>query len=285
VQAVAAVASAAPPRPAQASFRQYRIEVDHGGQKRRATVQVPASFKAGQRLPVVLNFHGFRSYGDFQIMWSDMAEQATARGMITVHPEGVGTKGNQSWNAGACCGNAQKQKVDDPGFIRKLLTQLESKINEQGTNDAAFTPVAIDRTRVFSTGFSNGASLTYALAAEFNRADAPSTSPRLAAIAPVGSSAAPKVLASAVKIPTLHIHGTRDPIHPLDPQGIHWGAGVRETFEKFGDSKSRLVIVDGGGHTWPGTKTKLARAMQQLLGPIGYDVDATKEILDFFERF
>jgi len=85
---------------------------------------------------------------------------------------------------------------DDVGFIDFLLDELESKY-------------CIDRSRVYSTGLSNGAMMTQRLGCELNH--------RLAAIAPqigqaaLGFNCDPKY---DVSIPILNIWGTNDTITP-----------------------------------------------------------------------
>src|SRR5260370_26596224 len=58
-----------------------------------------------------------------------------------------------SWNGGACCGNAQSMGLDDVALIRAIFDAVGSHVN-------------IDRGRVFTTGFSNGGYLSYRLACD-----------------------------------------------------------------------------------------------------------------------
>src|SRR6185436_8653225 len=43
----------------------------------------------------------------------------------------------------------------------------------------------------------------------------------------------------------------------------------------------RQVVIEGGGHTWPGARTELIAGM--ILGRSTPEIDATKEIWDFFK--
>jgi poly(3-hydroxybutyrate) depolymerase len=97
-----------------------------------------------------------------------LAERA---GFIVVYPNGTGRLDEKllTWNAGLCCGYAMTEKVDDVGFVRALL-------------DALATRAPVDTARVYATGLSNGAMLSYRLAAQL--------SDRIAAVAPVAPDGA-----------------------------------------------------------------------------------------------
>ena len=69
-----------------------------------------------------------------------------------------------TWNAWNCCGYALKNGIDDVDFIRALIEGLQKRY-------------AIDSKRMFATGLSNGAMMSYRLACEL--------SDKIAAIAPV----------------------------------------------------------------------------------------------------
>ena len=72
---------------------------------------------------------------------------------IAVYPNGTGRGRFLVWNAGTCCGRAPLQGIDDVGFVRAMIDDLAKR-----------TP--IDRTRIYATGLSNGAMMTYRIAAE-----------------------------------------------------------------------------------------------------------------------
>lgn len=70
-------------------------------------------------------------------------------GFLVAYPDGFMT----TWNAGDCCGAAKIGKVDDVGFLGKLIDKLT------GAGLA-------DPKRVYVTGFSNGAGMAYRMACE-----------------------------------------------------------------------------------------------------------------------
>lgn len=100
---------------------------------------------------------------------TDMNSIADEEGFITVYPKGTGRFRNRflTWDAGYCCGYALENNIDDVGFIKALIEELQNTFN-------------IDPSRIYVTGHSNGAMLTYRLGAEL--------SDIIAAIAPVAGS-------------------------------------------------------------------------------------------------
>lgn len=85
-----------------------------------------------------------------------MIRAAGAReGFLAVHPGG--TPGRLfarrflTWNAGPCCGPAQREASDDVGFVLAVLRELAGLY-------------AVDATRVYATELSNGAMMALRLA-------------------------------------------------------------------------------------------------------------------------
>lgn len=263
---------------------------DHGGRTRTARIHVPESYDPTVPAMLVFNFHGFTSNGQQQEEYTRMSAASDARGFIAVHANGFET----SWNAGACCGAARDQGVDDVGYVMALLTRLEEEY-------------CIDPRRVYSTGMSNGGFLSYRLACE--RAD------RFAAIASVtGMLGLDSADCNPSRpVPVLHIHGTEDGI-------VRYGGGqtsvgtfvsaaasvghfrtvngcaseATETFsmgdvrcERWGSCEAssdvELCTVTGGGHTWPGTELDPIVALLFGLGHTTQYLDGTNYVLDFFE--
>jgi pimeloyl-ACP methyl ester carboxylesterase len=136
-------------------------------------------------LPLVLNFHGFLEPPKLQQLLTGMDKEASKRGMIVAYPQGVGL----SWNAGSCCGRAQAEKIDDVRYARDLVRELESEL-------------CIDKSRVYATGMSNGAIMSYRLACE--AADV------FAAVAPVDGVEALRECSPRRPVPILAINGTSD---------------------------------------------------------------------------
>jgi len=88
-----------------------------------------------------------------QQRYSGMDAASDREHFIAVYPNGTGRGRFLVWNAGTCCGRAPLQGIDDVGFVRAMIDDLAKR-----------TP--IDRTRIYATGLSNGAMMTYRIAAE-----------------------------------------------------------------------------------------------------------------------
>ncbi|MFV1967883.1 MAG: PHB depolymerase family esterase [Pirellulaceae bacterium] len=112
-------------------------------------------------------------------MWeTGWAEKADREGFLAVFPEGTPPDpsrparfiGNpQTWNDGSKRSNlgAAVRGVADVEFVSAMLSDLSTRFK-------------VDKRRVYATGFSNGASMTFRLARELSTA--------IAAVAPVAGA-------------------------------------------------------------------------------------------------
>lgn len=145
------------------------------GYPRRYEVYVPRTRPVTGRLrPVVLAFHGSAGSGKLFMRRSGWRNQADATGAIAVFPTGaryrVLDSGNLStkWNDFDLVNRVSLDEkppgypegadwpANDVGFVDAMLSDLEAKL-------------PIDRSRVYATGFSNGAGFTARLAVERSR--------------------------------------------------------------------------------------------------------------------
>jgi polyhydroxybutyrate depolymerase len=169
----------------------YSLAVAHDALERSYLVHMPPQTTTGAPLAVVLNLHGATSNAEQQEGYSRMDGAADRHGFIAVYPNGTGRFGNHyTWNAGFCCGYAMLHNIDDVGFILALLDDL-----------AARTP--IDRRRVYATGLSNGAMMSYRLAAQ--------ASTHIAAIAPVAGSLVIPAFGPEHPVPVMAFNSLDDP--------------------------------------------------------------------------
>ena len=266
--------------------------------ERRYLVHVPPRYDPAVPTPVVVAFHGGGGHAAGMAEFSGLDTKADEAGFIVVYPEGTGRLPRVlTFNAGACCGQAAARNVDDVAFTREILDDLA-------------TVATIDARRVFATGMSNGAMMAYRVAAEL--------SDRIAAIAPVGGPMGIEECAPGRPVPVIHFHGDADEFAPFEggrgrgvsgtdfqsvarsitawvqrnggraepeitPLADTEDDGTRVRVERHGGGREGaevvLVVVEGGGHTWPGHEPRL-----RLLGRSTRDVSANDLMWEFFER-
>ena len=253
----------------------------HGGRDRTYRLFVPSG--GGSKLPLVVAMHGGWGTGEKMAEQTGLDRAASKHGFAVVYPDGVW----RSWNAGSCCGKAASGNVDDVGFIRSLVKELGGSS-------------CIDDSRVYGTGFSNGAMLTNRIACE-----APGL---FDAIAPVSGGPMMDNCPEKPGVPALLMVGRQD-------ERIPWNGGVfDETYRpsiaeqvkvlakrnRCDDAQAKVAgtsdlcerrsscaggtvrwcIIDGVGHQWPGGQTIL----KLMLGPNRDVLDASDTILRFFKE-
>ena len=242
---VALVTIGAPPASASAELVSWRVE----GRTREAFVYAPATTSTSSRRPLVMAFHG---YGDdathFQLVnlhqaWPDA---------VVVYFQGLPTRAElPGWQV------ERGQYGDrDLKLVDAALADLRQRLR-------------IDDERIYATGFSNGAMLTYLLWAERPQV--------FAAYAPVAGRLRPSVEPTERR-PLLHIGGSRDTqvafadqqaafetairVNGVVGQGQSCGEGC--TLYGPGTPSPVMVSIHGGGHTYPtGTSETIVRFLRQ----------------------
>jgi polyhydroxybutyrate depolymerase len=170
------------------------LTLTHGGRRRSYLAHVPP-VRAGATAPrpVLLAFHGGGGNAKGFKDSAGLDAVSDREGFVVVYPNGTGPLRSLllTFNAGNnCCGSAQRQDVDDVGFAVAVLADLDRRLD-------------VDRERVYATGHSNGAIMSYRLAA--GRADL------IAAIAPVAGAMSLDAFAPSHPVPVMHIHSVDDP--------------------------------------------------------------------------
>jgi polyhydroxybutyrate depolymerase len=185
-------------------------------------IYVP-SFASNSAHPAIVAMHGGGGTGMMQASMTQLNELAASQGIYVVYLEGSGVI--QTFNAGGCCGSAQTQNIDDVLYVSRVLDDVSANYS-------------VDASKVFATGFSNGAMMSHRLACAL--AD------RIAGIAAVsgGSAEFDKdgnqyfVCNPQRPIPVLHIHALNDRNYPYAG-----GAGD-------GISGSNFYPIDSTIHDW-----------------------------------
>lgn len=285
------------PIPAQ----NYADSIQSGGLERTYLVHVPPVSGKTRSLPLLIALHGGGGTGQSMVTLTlgGLNTLADKEGFIVVYPDGV----EKQWNDGreGDFTRAHREKIDDVGFISALIDHLAQKHE-------------IDSQRVYATGISNGAMMSYRLACELSH--------KIAAVTPV-CGAMPLDLVSrcspAKPISVLVISGTEDRLVPWDGGSVIGGRGrilsvpdsvkywvthnqcsatpvitmeadtdpqdgTRVRKEVYGQGKDGteviLYAIEGGGHTWPGGYQYLPEA---AIGRTSRDIDANTVIWDFFK--
>lgn len=145
---------------------QYEKALIHDGIRRTYIVHIPPQYDPQKEFPLVFLFHGGGGNAKQALENYRLVEKANKEGFVLVAPNGTGRLKNKllTWNVGFGFGYAMTNNIDDIGFIRKLITEIEETLS-------------IDSKRIFATGISNGGILCHFLAAKL--------SDKIAAIAPV----------------------------------------------------------------------------------------------------
>lgn len=266
------------------------------GRERTYLVHIPKKYDPLKPTPLVLALHGAAMDGPMMVWFSGLNRKADDAGFIVVYPSGTGVGPFRTWNAGGISGKLAEGRADDVSFIARLLDDLNCV-------------TTVDQKRVYACGMSNGGMMCYRLAAEL--------SDRIAAIAPVAGTIAIQESNPKRPVPVIHFHGTKDTIVPFTmpadrPSPLMRLKGVEEsvqtwvklngcaekpvteTISKEGDdmtvvrktygggrdeSEVVLVLIEEGGHTWPGQRPPVA-----LIGKSARNIAANDLIWEFFQK-
>ena len=254
----------------------YRFSFQYDGVTREYLVHVPTSYRPGKPTPMLMALHGGGGDDVFQADDSKykLISKSEQAGFIAVFPNGYSRFRNgmlATWNAGRCCGGAQKTNSDDVGFLREVIHRVERQ-------------ASIDPRKVFVAGMSNGAMMSWRLACE---------APEVRAIAPVEGTDNTTTCHPAHPVPVIEFHSLDDNHVPFnggkgdlsvaqvdftsvpasqskwvaidraDPAAKRVltvpGAHCDLHAAKPGGAPVELCVTDTGGHSWAGGGTQQGR--------------------------
>ncbi len=227
------------------------------GLTRTCLVHVPSGYDDSVPTALVIVLHGYTGTAEGMEPLTGFNEKSDEEGFIVAYPQGL----SQRWNVGF---GSLKFDTDDVGFIDELIDRLEQKY-------------AIDPNRVYVTGFSNGAMMSYLLGAEL--------SGKIAAIAPVAgsigsmSNVLERIPDPSEPVSVVVFHGTADTSVLYEGDGFlsvaesvsfwveHDGCYVGPLNETMSDGNVVKSVYSGGenntevilytiiglGHDWPTT--------------------------------
>jgi len=262
------------------------------GTERSYLLHLPENYDERVSRALILSFHGGGGNAENQRRVGGFDRLSDQQGFIIVYSNGSGRLEDKilTWNGGDCCGYALEQQIEDVGFVRALVNDLQTRFN-------------IDPKRIYATGLSNGAILSYRLACE--AADV------FAAIAPVAGTLMTRECNPSSPVSVIHFHGTNDTHLPYDG-GIGDDSLTEVNYTSVPDSIAfwieanscpsradpiqiedivhlsyapcaqntavELYKIIEGGHAWPGSSGPA--------GPFGdmptESISATQRIWEFF---
>jgi polyhydroxybutyrate depolymerase len=125
------------------------------GVERRYFLHLPEPAPEEGPMPVIVALHGVGQTPAEFANFTGFDKVGDRHRVAVIYPEGrsYSKEGWLGWNAGFCCVGRVARETDDVGFVMAAL-------------DDALAKAKLDRSRVFVTGFSNGAMLAYRIAAE-----------------------------------------------------------------------------------------------------------------------
>ncbi len=270
------------------------LSLKAGEQARTYLLHLPPAYDGKRLLPLVIVLHGGGGNAPGVARMTGFSEKSDKEGFVVVYPNGSGRLKNRllTWNSGNCCGYALDNNVDDVGFIRALIDELEKTR-------------AIDPRRVYVTGMSNGGMMTYRVACEL--------SDKIAAAAPVAGALNLENCQPARPVSMIIFHGTADEHvlynggEPLKRADTHrrvdkpvsyavafWvkqngcseiperqeKGSIRTEIYRGGKEGTEVALytVKGGGHAWPGGEAYLLGSEPTR------EISATDLMWEFFTR-
>ncbi|XDD45547.1 PHB depolymerase family esterase [Leptospira sp. WS39.C2] len=279
----------------------YVFSVLQNNLTRYYKIHVPKLYNGSVPVPLLFVFHG--GGGDMEIQSNEeyyhQISKSEKNGHIVVFPNGYSLYKSgkiATWNAGNCCGEAKKANIDDIGFVKGIIDHLTLRMK-------------IDRKKIYSTGMSNGAMMSYQLAC--------SLTDHFSGITAVAGTDNTIDCKPTKPISIFHIHAKNDekvlfyggagssfPDRTLITDFVSVPKTIRKwvlfnecnqnpnivlqnsevTCEEYSGCKEgvkvKLCVTEDGGHSWPGGKKPSI-----LLGGSSPTkaISANDEMWDFFK--
>jgi polyhydroxybutyrate depolymerase len=258
-------------------------------------------------LPVVLDFHGLMEGADIHSRMSDMTPDALEEGYVLVTPNGTGTP--IRWAV-----DPDREANADLVYTDALLDQLEamlcidtSRVYATGLSNGAFM------SSVLACTMSDRIAAVAPVAGIIHPDPCPTERPvpvlafhgtddpillfnggvgdRLNTVMTEGPGTDP---GDEPALPEADLEGEGFPANarawaeqngcdaePVDEQvsdTVLW-----RTYPCDADAAVEFVVIEGGGHTWPGSQ--FSANLENIMGVTEMDLDANAEIWAFFQRF
>ena len=206
-------------------------------------------------VPVIIDFHGGAGTAEVQYVTSNFVEIADREGILVVYPQ-ADVRAGSVWNTLHSEEGNKVAGVDDFGFIAAIIESLDSNPN-------------IDTSRIYVSGYSNGAAMAYQIACHLNNDIAGFVV--MSGLFPLEVEYPCDIMHET---PGIIINGTSDYERPMTGiegyalpvrEAASWWATQngstqestiqdrnieRTTYETLSGTQIQLFIVEGGGHDW-----------------------------------
>lgn len=294
------------------------IEVDG----RSVDVWVPEC--ARPNAPIIVALHAWATDKETQQSVDRLPDYAGPECAIIVYPQGkssgvqVGPFGlaGHSWNAGGCCPQANLDKIDDVGFLDRVVTAVAAEFNA-------------DEQSVFAIGISNGGMMANRFACTNEKVKA-----MVAVSGPLMSGDGDKTesFECSRSIPMLHMHGDADPVVPYkgcskdtsilsmcremaaipgggfpqlpwpsipealadwrvrngiaaEAEGSVTFANASASCTSWGEASNNVTLctMGGEGHAWPGSCS--GNILATPIEHCSLDMDASFQAMEFFRQY
>ncbi|MFB9574262.1 alpha/beta hydrolase family esterase [Streptomyces yanii] len=220
----------------------HNLSLTWQGKDRTFKLHTPPGYTPGKKLPLVVVMHWYPGTAEGIEAYTGFSKRADSHNFLVAYPQGL----DGGYNALVCCGSE-----DDVGFITAMVGRL---VDGWDANPS----------RVYATGFSNGADMSFRLAVE--------RSGVFAAVAPVsGGYTGPLTedpgYVPSRPVPVITIVGSKDLGSPYFQAGIAtWrerlGCVTTDQVNKPGEytaimsrcadgSRVHSYVIEGMGHEWP----------------------------------
>ena len=270
-------------------------QLSHGNERRTYWTYLPAGISANAAVPLVFVLHGSAGSGEDMIAITQHGFEKIAdkEKFIVVYPDAL----ERRWNE-------QDGTADDAGFLLAIAGKLAAES-------------LIDKKHIFIAGISNGGMMAQRLACEHadriaGIATVAGTLPEKLARVCKPSRPVPALIIHGTADPIVPWNG--GPVAGFAEFGVVlsgldtvavWTAnnrcrgaavtttladrdpqdGTRIRMERYADcavgGSVSLIVVEGGGHTWPGGFQYLP---ERFIGRTTREIDANQVIWDFFRQ-
>ncbi|MFO1463248.1 MAG: PHB depolymerase family esterase [bacterium] len=210
----------------------YKKTLSSGGLDREYILHIPKNYDGSKPLPLMFILHGNGGTAQSMLKSTGMNDTADKNGFFVAYLQGtVESDGKPTWNCGI---TPNAINIDDVGYFRDVANQIQGEVK-------------VDSKRIYASGFSAGASMTYRLGAELPDI--------LAGIAIVEGSIAistdngvsyKKIPTPKGPIPVAIIHGMEDQAAPYDG-----GPGSKYVYASVAEAVNFWTTADGCSASLP----------------------------------